>query len=938
MAMATLKRDRKENGPTLFDFINSSNKKEKTANNFAEDLTYNQDKELKDHEDEVQKLAYISKDNSIEYISSLLLNGNAKGEEENEKKIEELGKSSIVVNENKKIVWFVKVDNATINDGYLLSYYYDNHRNKAVLCFYEEKSGRILYWYDKTDHKPYFLAKESPEEIDKILNGSLKQKVISKDIVLKINPLTMKNEHYTKITVTDPLAVKEMRDKFRDSWESNIKYHHNFIFDRQLIPGAKYNVLGKNLALAFEGNSIPKEIEQSFSNEDEETLKFVRDVYPLFEQSPPQPKMAAIDIEVFSPYQNRVPDVSQALYPIVAISISTTDGKKIVLTSAYPLSSKDPIKSETKDIEVHVFDDEYSLIQEFFSILKDYPVVYTFNGDNFDLPYIRNRAIILGMREEEIPIEEFQDFYTFKNAIHIDLYHVFNNKALKTYAFGGEYRENTLNSIAEAIIGIGKVKVDENPGTLGISKLVEYNYRDSFITLELVRWKNFLTWKLLVLLSRLTKTSIEELSRTQISAWIKNMFYWEHRKRNYIIPKQEDILAHKKEIKSKAVIKGKKYAGAIVLNPPVGVFFNVVVLDFASLYPSIIKVWNLSYETVNPHYPCNKERTIPDVGHKVCFDRRGMTPIMIGAMRDLRVKVYKKKSKDKSISEERKEWYNAVQSALKVLLNASYGVFGSDNFALYAPPVAESVTAVGRYTITNTVEKAKSLGLRILYGDTDSMFIWSPSKEALQEIIASVEKEFGLDLEVDKEFRYVAFSGLKKNYLGVTSLGEVIIKGLLGKKRNQPEFLKQAFSDVIKRLSEINKPNDFLETQDKIKENVKKIYLKLKNMEYNLDELAFNVMLNKDVLEYKKNTPQHVKAALQLKPFNKALARGDIISYVKVKGKDGVKTVELAKLSDIDIEKYLDIARTTFEQILKTINISWEEIEGVARLESFFKN
>jgi len=839
---------------------------------------------------------------------------------------------------SKKKLWFTIVDEAIVNEAHLLSYYYDPERNSALLCFYDEEKQRIAYWYDKTNHKPYFLVKEEPNEAERLLPRDLRERVIGMETVEKTNLLTMKKEKYTRILVNDPLAVKELRGRFGDSWESNIKYHQNFIYDTGLVPGYKYKVSGKNLIPFSIASDSDSQLKEMFKGESEEVKAFAEELYRLFELPPPLPKMASIDVEVYSPYSNRLPDVVTAPYPVLSIAIAGTDGKKKVLALAYPHAKKDRIKNKPLgNIEVELFDTEHAMMMEAFSILREYQVIYSYNGDNFDLPYLRNRAKVLGFRPQEVPIREFQDYYTFKGAIHVDLYKVFDNKALKTYAFGGNYRENTLDSVAQSIIGVGKVKIEESPGMLGISKLVEYNYRDAEITLSLVTWKNFLTWKLLILLSRLTKTGIEELSRSQISNWIRNMLYWEHRKRNFVIPKQEDILQHKREIKSRAVIKGKKYAGAIVLDPPIGVFFNVLVLDYASLYPSIIKVWNLSYETVNPSYECKNMKEIPDVKHVVCMDRKGMTSLMIGTMRDLRVKVYKKRSKDKKLSSEQKDWYNTVQSALKVLLNASYGVFGSDAFALYAPPVAESVTAIGRYTITSTIKKAMNLGLKVLYGDTDSMFIWNPDKEALAKLVGEIEREFSLDLEIDKEFRYVAFSGLKKNYLAVSQGGEeVIIKGLLGKKRNQPEFLKKSFSEVISLLKEVKDPRDFSSVHEEIKGKVKEIYRRLKNMGYTLDELAFNVMLNKDIEGYVKNTPQHVKAAILLKNFDRKLVKGDIISYVKVKGRDGVKPVSLAKLSEIDIDKYLEIAKSTFEQVLRTINISWEDIEGMARLESFF--
>ena len=485
-------------------------------------------------------------------------------------------------------------------------------------------------------------------------------------------------------------------------------------------------------------------------------------------------------------------------------------------------------------------------------------------------------------------------------------------------------------------MGAGKIKLEEEVSKVELKELAMYNFRDAQLTLELMLWKNGLTWKLLVVLSRLAKTGIEELSRSQISIWIRNMLYWEHRKRGYLIPRKEDLEREKGLTKTKATIKGKKYAGAIVLDPPVGVFFRVYVLDFASLYPSIIKVWNLSYETVNPSYPCKNYKEVPEAGHTVCFDREGIMSQLIGVLRDLRVKVFKRKAKKSGLEQGKAEWYNVVQSSLKVFLNASYGVFGSDAFALYAPPVAESVTAIGRYVIKSTLQKAGEMGLLTLYGDTDSMFLWSPKEELVQKLIDTVERESKLDLEVDKVFRYVAFSGLKKNYLGVVDAGEVVIKGLLGKKRNQPEFIKKAFEETIKDLASIRDPREFEDKKKLIVDKIRRIYKKLKRKEFMLDELAFNVMLSKAPSEYDKVTPQHVKAALMLEPFGRRFTRGDIISYVKVKSKDGVKPVQLAKLVEVDVEKYLDALKSTFEQLLQALNVEWKEIEGMARLEFFF--
>jgi len=368
------------------------------------------------------------------------------------------------------------------------------------------------------------------------------------------------------------------------------------------------------------------------------------------------------------------------------------------------------------------------------------------------------------------------------------------------------------------------------------------------------------------------------------------------------------------------------------------VFFNIVVLDFASLYPSIIKKWNLSYETVNPVYcPGSKMVDVPGVGHRVCMSIRGLTSQIVGLLRDYRVKIYKKKAKDKSLPSEKREWYNTVQAAMKVYINASYGVFGATSFPLYAPPVAESVTAIGRYTIKQTLQKAAELGLRVLYGDTDSLFIWNPDEQSLRELQEYVEKNFGLDLEVDKVYKFVTFSGLKKNYIGVHPDGNVDVKGMVAKKRNTPEFLKREFAEVLGMLGSVSSPEDFVEIRRGIRDKLHKIYLGLKGLDYNLDELAMRMALNKPLHEYTKNTPQHVKAAKQLVRYGIQVLPGDVISFVKVKGGEGVKPVQLARLTEVDIDKYIDIMKSVFEQFLAAINMSWDEVIGGSRLELFFR-
>ncbi len=119
-----------------------------------------------------------------------------------------------------------------------------------------------------------------------------------------------------------------------------------------------------------------------------------------------------------------------------------------------------------------------------------------------------------------------------------------------------------------------------------------------------------------------------------------------------LIPNAEDILTKKGKTSTTAVIKGKKYKGAIVVEPTPGVHFNVAVMDFPSLYPSIIKVWNLGYQSIRCNHPGCKGHSIPDTQHWVCTEKRALESLLIGSLRDLRVKWYKSRAKDKTLPPE----------------------------------------------------------------------------------------------------------------------------------------------------------------------------------------------------------------------------------------------------------------------------------------------
>src|SRR5690606_26023192 len=256
-----------------------------------------------------------------------------------------------------------------------------------------------------------------------------------------------------------------------------------------------------------------------------------------------------------------------------------------------------------------------------------------------------------------------------------------------------------------------------------------------------------LLMKLLAVIARIGRLSVDDIGRFGVNQWIRGILYYEHRQRDELIPSRREL-----EVKgtalTTAVIKKKKYRGGEVVEPVPGIHFNVVVLDFASLYPSIIKVHNLSYETINcPHEECQETSKIEGTTHWVCKQRKGLTSLLIGSLRDLRVNYYKQLSKDKNLPVQERQLYNVVSQAIKVILNASYGVMGADIFPLYCLPVADAIAAIGRSTIHKAINKCKELGIEVVYSDTDSLFLKNPSPTAIEEVASWARNTLGVDLE-----------------------------------------------------------------------------------------------------------------------------------------------------------------------------------------------
>ena len=869
------------------------------------------------------------------------------------------------------------VDN--LKSGLLLDVDYDGGQNKAYCKFYDLDSDEIKIWIDTTNHEPYCLSKESINTLNKIKKLTGYSGFERFEEIKKIDLLTDEEISITRIYGKTPSDIGGSGNNIKNilaeneikAWEADIRYHLNYIFDRGIIPGLIYKIENGTLnKIGYEeideaNKDLATQIQNLFKGEPPEIREFSEKFSDIFLTPIPDIKRMAMDIEVeLGVNEFKVPNAREAKQRVISVSFVGSDGMNLVYIleregfEFTKLHEKFP-----KDAKLFFFKNEKDLLIETFRKIWEYPVVVTFNGDNFDLNYLFHRANKLKVNKKLNPIRVKRGFGIMSSAecdlvkgIHIDLFAFFFNRSISGYAFGGAYSSNSLNAISSALLGREKYQHEEEIHDMQYDILSWYNLKDSILTLDLTKFNNSLVWNLIILLCRMTKMPIHETVRRQISTWIQNIFYFEHRRRNFLIPRRSEISELKEGGYSKSVIEGKSFQGAYVVSPVPGIHFDVVVMDFASLYPSIIKEYNLSYETVScPHEDC-RDNFVKGIPYHVCTHKMGIFAYVVGFFRDIRVKFFKPLSGDKSLTPKQRAYYTTIQQALKVFINGSYGVFGSKNFPLFCLPVAESTTGIGQYSIKQTIKKAENLGVKVLYGDTDSVFLLNPPKEKMQEIAEWSKKELDLDLEEEKTYQFLALSDRKKNYIGIYEDTQAVdIKGLIAKKKNTPEFIKKVFNDMIKILRNIHDYKQFIQARNDIVKIVRTNFKKIgKPNAFPLEDYAINISIQKDLNKYDKVLPQHVRAAREWIEFkvNEAIAhgeddevikaikntysKGDSIEFIKSKGTTGAKVIEMANLQDIDTNKYKELLQSALEQVLDALGITFEEIKGIKKLDSFF--
>jgi DNA polymerase, archaea type len=342
------------------------------------------------------------------------------------------------------------------------------------------------------------------------------------------------------------------------------------------------------------------------------------------------------------------------------------------------------------------------------------------------------------------------------------------------------------------------------------------------------------------------------------------------------------------------------YRGAIVLKPEVGLHENVAVVDFSSMYPSLMVKYNISPDTILDKDDGGESYVVPEVGWRFRKRPPGLYAIVLGNL------LYERKRLKREVANSRKETneyrlLKARERAVKVITNATYGYAGWAGSRWYSKQVAESAAALGRDTINKSILIAKKLGLKIFYGDTDSLFV-NYDEALVGKFLKAVEEELGLEISLSHVYKRILFTEAMKKYAGLKNDGEIDVVGMEAVRGDWSQLAKEVQNMVLRMILEDRGPA-------RSKEYVLGLTKDLKSAKKPLSSFVIWKTLTKRPEDYDVHAP-HVEAAKKLAQQGWPVGSGDSVGFVIVNrpGKlfQKAEPYANASLEELDYNYYVD--------------------------------
>lgn len=799
--------------------------------------------------------------------------------------------------------------------------YVNVNEEPIVRIFGKDKKGRTVCVF-REGYKPYFYA----------MGGGVAGALKDESQVVSIEPVKRKlvfgggkESELFKITLKNPAKTPEIREKIKAAgitpYEADVLFKYRYMADEGLM--------GMGWAKAEESSSTSTNTVQALCK-----ISANR-VVPVERMEDVPLRTMAFDIECVSMTSGGVPEAKKD--PIIMISLVFSEEFK---------GMKSMVLSTRRCKYARDCPDEKGLLEEFVKIINDYdPDVLTgFNINNFDLPYILERMRREGVKpvfgrctQKSVMARKVgaRQKVTIVGRVIVDSYEIVKKDfSLHRYS---------LDSVAKNLLGERKVDVKHSEieklwkgSDEDVSRLVNYARVDSVLAMNLVQKLSLIDKY--VALSKISGILLQDTLDSGETTRIENYLLREFNRKGYVFPCRPDESVMRKRL----VARKKELVGGYVIEPERGFHSNVAVLDFKSMYPSMIRTFNICPTTLEKVERPGLIKSPIGALFVPPSERQGIIPKILENLMNSRQAVKKKLKSTKD--PEKRRLLDAKQWALKILANAFYGHMGYARAKIYNMQVAGSITAFGREIIQKTSKEIEEkFKHRIVYGDTDSVFVKMEygslddiSKEG-DKISKHITEELPgvMELEFEKVFkRFLPLT--KKRYAAWkferTADGwkdGIEMKGIETVRRDWCPLVSETLKRVIKTIL----------MEDDIKGALKffkGVVNDINNGKIPMEKLVITKGMTKSAGSYDGVQP-HIELAKKMAARNPADAPGvgDRIGYVIIKGTGllSKRTEDPAYVKEhglqVDPVYYIENQLLPpVERIFKALEISKSELLG----------
>lgn len=430
--------------------------------------------------------------------------------------------------------------------------------------------------------------------------------------------------------------------------------------------------------------------------------------------------------------------------------------------------------------------------------------------------------------------------------------------------------------------------------------------------------------------ARISRVPLQRLARITIGGALQSIQFYNAYKLDHLIPpfkKSPEGFRSGMDL-----IYGDR--GGHIFEPLIGVFDQVVELDFSSMYPSLMSEYNVSSETINCKC-CKDDGTgikVPGLDFHICTKRRGIIAESISLPLGKRLQY---KDYNKTHDEIR---YKFTDIALKWVLVVSFGYLGFKNARFGKIEAHQTVCAFAREFLMRAAEIAERYGCRIIHGIVDSLWLKDTKGRTPEEfdnvtkkIVEDISKETRIPMNWEGRYNIIVFLPSRaepdipalSHYWGIKSDGELKVRGIEVRRRDIPKIVKDAQYTLIDVFKGATSVEEFM---DRIPDARKKLFESVDRIlsgKISREELTIKQRISRKPSAYKVNSYQAV-AARQLERSGVVASAGKNVRYIILNAEADPnfpeKKVILSDLYDprkhqYDKRKYIELLKRAFENL-----------------------